>query len=252
MTSLKKISLVVALLMMSATGLAGDEKGPRTGYFRSHTTPLELLGERGAQAVAEVFAAEEKLSWQLDVPGNYDPQNPPGVIVFINRGNWGGGKKVWNSVLQEKNLIWIGAIDAGDKAPMNERMLKAILASTLIAKHYKVNPERVYVAGFSGGSQVANILATSRPELFRGGLFMSGAVFWGERVPSKIEMVQKNRFVFIAGANDIARVKVSRTAESYRDAGVENTELIVVANMRQKLPGPSVFAKAIDYLDSRN
>lgn len=33
---------------------------------------------------------------------------------------------------------------------------------------------------------------------------------------------------------------------------VDNVELIIVANMRQKLPGPSYFETAIDYLDSRN
>lgn len=249
MTSLTKMIIVVALLMSPPFGYSDDAQGPRTGYFRSSTTPLELLGDRGAQALSEIFAADEKLSWQLDVPGNYDPQNPPGAIVFINRGNWGGGKKAWNSILEEKNLIWIGAIDAGDQSPMNERMLKGILAPTLLAQHYTVNPKRVYVAGFSGGAHIANILATSRPEVFRGGLFMSGAVFWGNKFPAKLEQVQRNRFVFMAGANDVARVKVSRTAESYRDAGVLNTELIVVPNTRQELPGPSYFARAIDYLD---
>jgi len=196
-----------------------------------------------------MFGTDEKLSWQLDVPESYDPQNPPGAIVFINRGNWGGGKKVWNKVLEEKNLIWIGAIDSGDTAPMNERMLKAILAPTLLAKDYTVDPQRVYVSGFSGGAHVANILATTRPEVFRGGLFMSGAVFWGDKAPAKIDRVRQNRFVFLAGANDVSRVKVTRTADSYRDAGVQKTELIVVPNMRQELPGPSYFARAIDYLD---
>lgn len=249
--SFSRITIIAVLLTMSSVALADDDKQPRSGYFKSSTTPLELLGERGAKALSEVFAADEKLSWQLDVPGNYDAQKPPGVIVFINRGNWGGGKKVWNSVLEEKNLIWIGAIDAGDKSPMNERMLKALLAPPLLAKNYTFNPERVYVAGFSGGAHVANILATTRPDIFRGGLFMSGAVFWGEKVPQKIDQVQKNRFVFMAGANDIARVKVSRTADSYRDAGVQSTRLIVVPNTRQELPGPSYFAKAIDYLDGK-
>jgi hypothetical protein len=251
MISLTRIALLFTLLIAAWPILADDENGPRTGYFRSSTTPLELLGERGAQALAEVFAADEALSWQLDVPDNYDPRNPPGAIVFINRGNWGGGKKVWSSVLEEKNLIWIGAIDAGDKAPMNERMLKGILATALLSKHYAIDPQRVYVAGFSGGAHVANILATTRPEVFRGGLFMSGAVFWGDTEPPKIEQVRRNRFVFLAGANDISRIKVSRTADSYRDAGVQNTQLIVVANTRQELPGPSYFAKAIDYLDGK-
>lgn len=252
MNSLLKMILVSSILVASPSWSADENNGPRTGYYRLSTTPMELLGEGGARTLSEVFAPDEKLRWQLDVPKNYDPANPPGVIVFINRGTWGGGKKVWNPVLNDKNLIWIGALDAGDQSPMNERMLKAILAPTLLAGYYALDPTRIYVAGFSGGAHVANILSTSKPDLFKGGLFMSGAMFWGDKIPAKIDIVRQNRFVFVAGGNDVARNKVARTAESYRAAGVNNVELMVVPNMRQELPGPSYFEAAIDYLDSRN
>lgn len=53
-------------------------------------------------------------------------------------------------------------------------------------------------------------------------------------------------------AESSTRTRVTRTAEAYRDAGVENTELIILPNTRQELPGPSCFATAIDYLDARN
>ena len=97
------------------------------------------------------------------------------------------------------------------------------------------------------------MLSTTKPEVFRGGLFLSGGVFWGDKTPSKIDAVRQNRYVFMAGANDISLTKVTRVAEAYRDAGAENTKLIVVPRTRQrKLPGPSYFTAAIDYLDLRN
>lgn len=248
------VTPVLLSLSLCALSAWSDDNGSgsRTGFFRATTTPLELLGERGAQTLSEVFAPDEKLRWQLDVPENYDPAKAPGAIVFVNRGNWGGGKKAWSKVLSDRNLIWIGAIDAGDKSPMNERMLKAILAPTLLDRDYAIDPERIYVAGFSGGAHVANILATSKPALFKGGLFLSGAVFWEDRMPAQIDLVRQNRYVFIAGQNDVARTKVSRTAQAYREAGVTNTELVIVPNTRQELPGPSYFEAAIDYLDSRS
>lgn len=242
--------LLVMFCLQPMVALSADESsGPRTGYFRTTITPSELLGEQGARTLAQVFAPDEELKWQLDVPVNYDPANPPGAIVFVNRGNWGGGKKVWSKVLSDRNLIWIGAIDAGDTAPMNERMLMAILAPTVLSRYYAVDPARIYVAGFSGGAHVAGILATSKPALFKGGLFLSGAVFWEDKMPAQIDLVRQNRYVFVAGQNDVARTKVSRTAQAYRNAGVVNTELIVMPNTRQKLPGPSYFQSAIDYLD---
>ena len=247
----KLLPLALALFcLVSHDAFSKDQDTSlRTGYFRLTITPLELLGTQGAQTLSGVFEPDQKLRWQLDVPEDYDLSQPPGAIVFVNRGNWGGGKKVWSKVLGDKNLIWIGAIDAGDKAPMNERMLKAILAPTVLSRYYAVDPARIYVAGFSGGARVANILATSKPALFKGGLFMGGAMFWEDKMPAQIDLVRQNRYVFVAGQNDVARTTVSRTAQAYRDAGVANTELIVVPNARQELPGPSYFETAIDYLD---
>lgn len=252
---MKKFSALILLssLFLPLDAWSDDQnQAPLTGYFRSSTTPLELLGERGAETLAEVFAPDEELRWQLNVPDTYDPANPPGLIVYVNRGNWGGGKKVWSDVFRDRNLIWAGALDAGDEAPINERMLKAILAPTMLAKTYSIDPRRVYIAGFSGGAHVAAILATSRPELFKGGLFMGGARFWEEKTPPKIDIVRQNRFVFLAGANDVARTRVARTADSYRAAGVMQTKLIIVPNTRQELPGRSYFETAIDYLDGRS
>lgn len=246
------IFFLVGLLLMLLTSVSADEQAPRTGYFRVSSTPLELLGEQGASALSEVFAADEKLRWQLVVPDNYDPAQPPGVIVFVNRGDWGGGNKAWSQVFEEKNLIWIGALDAGDQSPINERMFKALLAPTVLARDYAIDPRRVYISGFMGGAHVAGILSTTRPETFQGGLFMSGAVFWGDKTPPKLDRLRQNRFVFLAGANDVARTKVARTAESYKKAGLQNTNLIIVPNMRQELPGNSYFEAAIDYLDSRS
>lgn len=74
---------------------------------------------------------------------------------------------------------------------------------------------------------------------------------WGDNPPQKIDQVRQNRFVFTTGSNDIAKTKVSRTVDAYRDAGIANTHLIVVPNMRQSLPGPSYFANAVRFLDQR-
>jgi hypothetical protein len=81
---------------------------------------------------------------------------------------------------------------------------------------------------------------------------MGGAVFWEEKTPPKIDIVRQNRFVFLTGTNDVARTRVARTADSYRDAGVTQTKLIIMPNTRQELPGRSYFQTAIDYLDGRS
>ena len=245
-----KMSVLTAVALLAIAPFAAGEDGPRTGYFQTTTTPLELLGEEGAKVLSSVFAADEKLTWQLSVPKNYDSTKPAGVMVFIGYAEWGGGKREWTSVLEDRNVIWIGLMGGGDKKPLDERMLKAILAQAVLERDYKIDLSRYYLFGYSGGAQVAAILATSRPELFRGTLFYGDALFWGDQLPSKIDLIRDNKFMFMAGARDTDVRKIRKVAKEYKDAGVAYTDTFFVTNVDRKMPAARYFDAAIGFLDS--
>ena len=240
--------LVVVLLVLAVPVLAPADSHPQTGYFRISLTPTELLGADGAAAVASVFAADEPLSWQLYVPHNYDAAKPAGVIVFVGYAHWGGGRKLWNPVLEDRNVIWIGLIDGGDKKPVNERMLRAILAQAVLERDYAIDHDRYYLFGYSGGAHIAAMLASSKPETFKGAWYYAAALTWS-KPPPKLELMQNNRYVFMAGSQDTDRRRIQRAAERYRKAGIVNTDYISVQNVDRKMPPPSYVEQALDYLD---
>ena len=246
-----KKSITVLLILLVMAPLAWGNDDPRTGYFRKTITPLELLGADGANAVASVFAPDEKLTWQLSVPKNYDPAKPAAVMLFIGFAEWGGGKKEWNTVLEDHNIIWIGLINGGDKKPINERMLRAILAQAVLERDYKIDTDRYYLFGYSGGAHVAAMLATSKPELFKGALFYGDALSWGDNEPPKIDLVRQNRYLFMFGSKDKDRQKMQRIAAAYKAAGAENTDVVSVANVNRQMPGTSYFEQAVKFLDTR-
>lgn len=255
MRMMKSGKLLAVLALVALVSVAWAEEAaetPRTGFFRKKTTPLELLGAEGAKTLAKVFAPDEKLEWQLYVPRGYDASKPAGVIVFINRwGNSGGSRKAYNALLDEKNLIWAGVLRAGDKTPMNERMMRALITPTMLAQEYALDPERVYIGGFSGGAHVATILATAKPAMFRGGLYVGGTVPWKDnKEPAAVELMRKNCYVFLGGSNDISLTTLQRTAKQYKGAGISDSKVIVMPNQRQEMPGPYHLREAIEYLDS--
>ena len=241
--------IVLAMTAMAGSAYA-DEEGPRTGYHYKRMTIVEIAGEQGAQSLASVFEPDQKLAWQVYVPEYYDPGKPAGVMVFLTyKPNWGGGDKKYNRVSDERNLIWAGLLGAGDKVPLNERMLRAIITPTMLAKEYALDPERIYIGGFSGGAHVASILATAKPELFKGGLFVSGALFWEDKEPPKLDLVRQNRYVFVTGSIDPGREDVRNVARAYQAAGVADTELIVRPNQKREMLSGKVFERVISYLD---
>jgi predicted esterase len=242
------IAKLLLLLVVGVNTWADDE--PRKGYFQLSYTPIELLGEDGAKAIASVFDSDAELTWQLSVPKTYDPTKPAGAMVFVGFAEWGGGKRTWTPVLEEQNLIWIGLIGGGDKKPLNERMLKAILAQAVLAKDYNINSERYYLFGYSGGAHVAAILATTKPETFKGALYYGDALPWGRKLPSKIDLVKQNSFMFMAGSRDNDVRKMKAVADAYTRAGITNTHYELIANVGREMPTASYFRAAIQHLDS--
>lgn len=244
---MKRITTLALIILCAVPALAED--GPRLGFFKKSLTPLELLGPEGAKAVASVFAPDETLTWQLLVPETYDASKPAGVVVFVSWADWGSGKKTWSSVLERRNLIWIGLVDSGDRKPINERMLKAILARAVLDRDYKVDPERYYLFGYSGGAHVAAMLATSQPETFKGVIFHAQALAWGKNQPPKIDLMRKNRYVFLAGEKDDDRRKIERVARSYEKAGA-TSKFITVPKEDRRMLHERYVDDALAFLDN--
>lgn len=246
-------SLVLASLVLLqpdwAAGQGAESAVARTGYFSVTLTPVELFGEAGAATVGDVLDAQEELVWQLYVPSNYDATRPVGAIVYVSPDSGGGPPKAWNGLLAERNLIWIGARNAGNEVPVARRMFLAMFGPMVLQRRYELDVDRIYVAGMSGGGKTASRVATLRPNMFKGGIFLSGAGFWGDEAPPLLEMVKGLRYVFMCGSEDFALNETRRTHRKFVEAGVENSKLIIVRDHGHRLPDAMYFARAIDYLD---
>lgn len=253
--------LVALFISLCVTGIhaqdaaevtgAESEPGARKGFFTISLTVLELLGEQGATSVAEIFAPDELLEWQLYVPDSYDANAPSGAIVYVSPWEGGGPPKSWNDLMQEKNLIWIGAQNSGNDVAVSRRMFLAMFAPTVLQQHYALDAERMYLAGFSGGAKTACRVAVLRPNLFKGAIFMSGAMYWGRKSPALLSDIVTRHYVFMSGSNDFGLAESKSVQRKFLAAGVENSKLIVIRNHRHKLPEPEYFAQAVEYLDSR-
>ncbi len=252
MNSVVRCLLGSALFLAVSPLLAESDKTPGTGFFKVEFSPLELLGEQGAADAADILRSDDNLGWQIYVPDSYDAERPAGVVVYVSPSPRGGPPRIWKQPLEEKNLIWIGANNSGNRVAVGKRIFLAMLAPKVLANDYVLDANRIYVAGFSGGGKTASRVSSARPETFRGAIYIAGAAAWGTSTPPpKLAIVKQNYHVFLTGTDDFNERLTRRVYESYKAAGVENCELIVVKRLGHELPGRSVFVRAIEYLDSR-
>ncbi|MDH5456344.1 MAG: hypothetical protein OEY37_09745 [Gammaproteobacteria bacterium] len=242
-------TLVAFVATASAHGANTDELAATTGRFTLTFTAKELLGE-AASEVEAVIAPDEAITWEVYVPEGYRADAPPGLLVYISPTRSGRLPYRWNRVMDERNLIWIGANQSGNWVLVRRRILMATLAVLAIERGYVVDRERFYISGLSGGGKAATMLATSNPNLFAGGVFFCGAETSQLESPGDLEKMQSNRYVFLTGERDTALGESRRANRAFRKAGVRNTRLMVIRGMGHSTPEYDDLDEAIDFLDT--
>lgn len=246
---MKQFCILLFSITLSGV-LHAQQTGIRTGEYTASTTVLELVGEELARTFGEKVPVDAPVAWEVYVPAAYDPATPAGILVFINSRNSGKIEEHWKPVMDRSNLIWIGANNSGNDIAVPQRIAYAILAPKLIMNSHAIDAQRIYVSGFSGGGRVASMVATEYGRLFRGAIYNSGANFWSEAAPDRLEQMKHNRYVFIAGEDDFNLEDSREVHDAYLKSGITRSRMMVVPGMGHERPPAAELEGAIEYLDA--
>lgn len=160
--------------------------------------PVDLAGER----------------YSLYVPGRPDPQTGAySLLVFIPPWSRAEIPRHWIPVLDRYNMILVTAANSGNDAnTMDRREPLALLAAHNVQTQYRVDPQRVFVAGFSGGSRIALRLALGYPDVFHGAVLNAGSDPIGTTEvalpPADLlsRFQESTRLVYVTGERDEAHL----------------------------------------------
>ena len=237
--------LAVVLLGVGANALAQEQM---TGMFRMSMTTAEVLDSQTAEAIQDIIASDEAVSWQVYVPENYSPQRPSGLLIFLDPKGWGGIPDPWRAVMDSHNLIWIGAKKDEPRPSMEKKVWSSVLGLRAIEQQYALDLNRVYVASLEGEAFAALNTQLFANEI-RGAIYMRGSVFWKSIEASRLEALTRKRHVFMTGTNDKNKQQVRSDADNYRREGIHNVKLIFATRRLGNPPNPEFLDEAIRYLD---
>ena len=137
---------------------------------------------------------------------------PPGgysLLVFVPPWREAAVPRQWLSTLERHGVIYVSAANSGNEADvLDRREPLALLAAANIMQRYKVDPARVYVGGFSGGSRVALRIALGYPDLFSGVFLDAGSDPIGTAEiplpPADLfaRFQEATRLVYVSGGHD--------------------------------------------------
>ena len=233
---------------------AGDDTGQegiRHGGFDVELTYPDIVDLVGVESALDPLGADETVTWRMYVPETYDPDVPAGLIVYISPEPSGKIRANWRPVIEAGNLIWIAANDSGNRTPTGKRILLASLAPYVASARYAIDPERVYLSGFSGGGKAAGIASLHLAELFKGAIFICGAELRPDVGPEQLASAATNRYVFLTGNRDFNRDLTRQVYRKFERLGLANVMLMIVPGMGHSRPDGAQFQEALRYLDTR-
>jgi predicted esterase len=221
---------------------AGAQAEPRT--VERETSLAQLYDVDAARQLSKTLPADRAVKFRLRLP---PASGPIGVVVFVKPYPPGEILPAWVEPFDRRNLAWICAGEFGDRDPVEQRMLVAMMAVKLVEQLAEIDPHRVFIAGIWGGGHVASDTIMKFPERFAGALYISGG---SGQMPeeSLLPLARTRRFVFITGTRDNSRYDVRELSARYQRAGMTNTLLFDLPNFSHEYPGAKVLERALDYL----
>jgi predicted esterase len=143
------------------------------------------------------------------VPPGEAPPAGFALLVFVPPWNEASMPPAWSSVFDRDGVVFVSAARSGNSANVLDRRVPlAIAAAENIVREYPIDPRRVYIGGFSGGSRVALRIALGYADVFRGALLNAGSDPLGGRndpLPSRDlfdRFQSSSRLLYVTGEHD--------------------------------------------------
>src|SRR6202790_3547851 len=188
---------------------------------------------------------------------SHSPAEGYGLLVFVSPWENAMLPRGWAEILDRHGVIFVSAANSGNEANILERREPlALLAAHNVMQRFHVDPARIYVGGFSGGSRVALRLALGYPDVFRGAFLNAGSDPIGDAqapLPSPelfSRFQEMTRIVYISGQNDAVNVeKDAASVQSLLEWCVFDWYAERSPWTGHEVAGPAVLGRALDVLD---
>lgn len=195
------------------------------GYSPLSTTTQLFFREMSPLAERRALAlyAERKQKvppYTLDIGAErfavYVPRTPPpasgyGLLVFVPPWPQASVPRRWRQAFDDTGTVFVTAANSGnDQLMVPRRIALAIHGYANVSSRLKIDPERVYVGGMSGGARVALRIALGHADIFRGAILDAGSDTIGTDLamlpaPPLLHAAQEHlRLVYLYGTEDVA------------------------------------------------
>lgn len=195
--------------------------------------------------------------YDLWIPATRPPRGY-GLLVFVSPTPRWVLTRDWKKELDRAGIIYVSAQRSGNAVNVYERRMPLALHAVVnVDARYPLDPQRIYISGFSGGSRTAARIAAAYADVFHGALLVGGAKVIGEEdfAPPPAELMtllqRRMRLVYSNGGNDTPnRTLDARGRREMRRRCVAGVFEVSQRRLDHWVPGARTLRKAIERLDT--
>lgn len=257
------------ILLLIVGGVAGAD-APRTGRYTttfSEHSPMStwamfvermgalynLAKDQAEPTDANYALAQEP--YDIYVPKSYDGSVPYGLIAYVNSGDGGGPPGKYAEICDKHKLIWIGGTKIGNERSTWFRIRLSVDGVHNIRARYRIDAERTYAMGQSGGGRVTSLMSVPYADVFSGGaIYLIGCnpfVMPNDKtIATRIDALAKaNRFAFVTGSDDYNKPGTIDVHASYQSLKFPHLIYLEQPGLDHNTPAADWFEKAVVFND---
>jgi dienelactone hydrolase len=211
---------------------------PLTGKSQSNPPEGVLEGYRSAAQ-----------SYEFHGPDIGADGGPLPLVIFVSPSDRPVGWRFMEPVCRAEGIVFAGLHDMGNGKPRAQRIRAVLDVLDDVRDRLSIDPDRTYLAGFSGGADVACATAFALPE-YLGGVVCIGHAPRPPEAPWLLRRVcDRLSLAIICGDHDPATPMVKDLLGPWWDGAGARLEQVTLEDHGHTMPGPNVFAAAFAWID---
>lgn len=236
--------------------VAADEFSRRVFSPTTNDRLLRFQEYIGKHAVAHTVNLDNE-RFDLFIPKR-QPKAGYGLIVFVSPMERWPLTYDWKKALDEAGIIYVSALRAGNTQNVYKRRIPlALHALENVKARYPIDPERVFISGFSGGSRTAIRIAAGYADVFTGALLIGGAKVMGEEdfAPPPLELMtllqRRMRVIYSTGRHDMPNQRLDRRSiDALKLHCVAGVHKFSERTLSHEVPTLKGMRRVLDLLDT--
>jgi poly(3-hydroxybutyrate) depolymerase len=246
----------IVLAWCCATGAAAPPGPGFHGPVRvSAPTRLDwtfVLTNRSLARIPEGWLPDydsKKQTYDISVPARRNTKMSLPLILYLSPGRDTGSGKAFARVAQARGFLYAAPLNAGNDCPSRQRVRIILDVFDDIRRQFPVDPDRTYIAGFSGGGRIASAIAFALPEFFGGVIPVCAGGFPRDEPWLRQRVVERLSVALLTGQTDFNRGEVERLRGPFlKDVGVR-TRVWTVTGLGHQVPGEKVLGEVVSWLE---